>query len=149
MKRDKKERAERPETADPIHATAPTTEPAQKTPKSEKTHSETPNPPDWWVAQGSSKTGKTLDELIRAQNRTTHAVRAFVRFLFIQLTGITLAFFLWNLSLAFVNSSDCIRSGENCSGNVALQFLAVGVWIATVIVSSNAGWDELKKSEIN
>jgi hypothetical protein len=148
MKRDKKERAERPKTADPIQTTAPTTEPTQKTPRSEKSDTETRNAPDWWVAQGSSKTGKTLDDLIRAQNRTTHAVRAFVRFLFIQLTGITLAFFLWNLSLAFVNTSDCIRSGENCSGNVALQFLAVGVWIATVIVSSNAGWDELKKSEI-
>lgn len=101
------------------------------------------------MAQGSSKTGKTLDDLIAAQNKTTHAVRAFVRFLFIQLTGITLAVFLWNLSLAFISSSDCARTGENCSGNVALQLMAVGVWIATVILSSRAGWDELQKSDIN
>jgi hypothetical protein len=145
MKRDKKERQERPKVAN----TTPTPEPTQKTPRTEKSDSKSPSAPDWWVAQGNTKTGKTLDDLIRAQNRTTHAVRAFVRFLFIQLTGITFAVFLWNLSLAFVNSNDCLQTGENCSGNGALQFMAVGVWIATVILSSRAGWEELQKSEIS
>jgi len=145
MKRDKKERQERPKVA----ITTPTPELTQITPRTEKSDSKSPSAPDWWVAQGSSKTGKTLDDLIAAQNKTTHAVRAFVRFLFIQLTGITLAVFLWNLSLAFISSSDCARTGENCSGNVALQLMAVGVWIATVILSSRAGWDELQKSDIN
>ncbi len=77
-----------------------------------------------------------IDSLIRAQNRTTHAVRAFVRFLFIQLTGITIAVFLWNLSL-------------NLDGNGFLAFLAVAVWIVSVIWSSVAGWDELDKSKID
>ena len=81
-----------------------------------------------------SKTGKTIDDLIRAQNRTTHAVRAFVRFLFIQLTGITLVVFLWNLSLT--------------TGNSSIQGLAGIIWIATVIWSSYAGWEELNKSNI-
>ncbi len=81
-----------------------------------------------------SKTGKTIDDLIRAQNRTTHAVRAFVRFLFIQLTGITLVVFLWNLSLT--------------TGNGSIQGLAGIIWIATVIWSSYAGWEELNKSNI-
>ena len=82
-----------------------------------------------------SKTGKTIDDLIRAQNRTTHAVRAFVRFLFIQLTGITLVVFLWNLSLT--------------TGNGSIQGLAGIIWIATVIWSSYAGWEELNKSNID
>jgi hypothetical protein len=82
-----------------------------------------------------SKTGKTIDDLIRAQNRTTHAVRAFVRFLFIQLTGITCAVFLWNLSIAV-------------EGNTVIEFLAAGVWLGAVIWSSYAGWEELHKSNV-
>jgi len=96
-----------------------------------------------------SKTGKTIDDLIRAQNRTTHAVRAFVRFLFIQLTGITLVVFLWNLSLTFIDEQDCFQSGDNCTGNGSIQGLAGIIWIATVIWSSYAGWEELNKSNID
>jgi len=97
---------------------------------------------------GNSKTGKTIDDLIRAQNRTTHAVRAFVRFLFIQLTGITLAVFLWNVSLAFIDEQACFQYGDNCTGNAFLQFMAGIVWLVAVILSSRAGWDELNKSNI-
>ena len=93
--------------------------------------------------------GATLDDLVRAQNRTTHAVRAFVRFLFIQLTGITLAVFLWNISLAFVDEQACFQNGDNCTGNAFLQFLAAIVWLVAVIWSSSAGWDELNKSNID
>ena len=71
-----------------------------------------------------------INNLIQAQNRTTHAVRAFVRFLFIQLTGITLAAFLWLWEISF------------------LQYLAVVVWIVSVFWSSYAGWKELDKSGI-
>jgi hypothetical protein len=77
-----------------------------------------------------------IESLIQAQNKTTHAVRAFVRFLFIQLTGITLAAFLWFTSLNF-------------EGNSFLAFLAVVVWIVSVIWSSVAGWGELDKSNID
>ena len=96
-----------------------------------------------------SKTGKTIDDLIRAQNRTTHAVRAFVRFLFIQLTGITLVVFLWNLSLTFIDEQDCFQSGDNCTGNTTIQFLAGIIWIVTVLWSSYAGWEELNKSNVD
>ena len=96
-----------------------------------------------------SKTGKTIDDLIRAQNRTTHAVRAFVRFLFIQLTGITLVVFLWNLSLTLIDEQDCFQSGDNCTGNTSIQLLAGIIWIATVIWSSYAGWEELNKSNVD
>jgi RNA polymerase subunit RPABC4/transcription elongation factor Spt4 len=101
------------------------------------------------LTDGISNTGKTIDDLIRAQNRTTHAVRAFVRFLFIQLTGITLAVFLWNLSLAFVDEQACFQNGDNCTGNTFLQFAAAAVWIGSVIWSSRAGWEELYKSNID
>jgi hypothetical protein len=97
----------------------------------------------------SSRGETTLDDLVRAQNRTTHAVRAFVRFLFIQLTGITLAVFLWNISLAFVDEQACFQYGDNCTGNAFLQFLAAIVWIVAVIWSSSAGWDELNKSNVD
>lgn len=97
----------------------------------------------------NSSNGKGIDDLIRAQNRTTHAVRAFVRFLFIQLTGITFAIFLWNISTAFIDPQKCIEYGTNCAGNTFLQFLAVVVWIASVVWSSQAGWDELAKSNID
>ena len=96
-----------------------------------------------------STSDTTLDDLVRAQNRTTHAVRAFVRFLFIQLTGITLAVFLWNISLAFVDEQACFQYGDNCTGNAFLQFLAAIVWIVAVIWSSSAGWDELNKSNVD
>lgn len=153
MKRDKKERAERPQpsrpTSTPTPIATPTPEPIQRIQKNEKIYSEDSNKSTESSTIMLSKTGKTIDDLIRAQNKTTHAVRAFVRFLFIQLTGITLAVFLWNLSLAFISPSDCNFRGENCSGNGALQLMAVGVWIVTVIFSSRAGWEELQKSEIN
>ena len=147
MKRDKKERAERPKIA--VATPTQIQESTQSTQKAEKMVTETPRTTPAPSALVISKTGKTIDDLILAQNKTTHAVRAFVRFLFIQLTGITLAVFLWNLSLAFISPSDCGLTGENCSGNGALQLMAVGVWIVTVIFSSRAGWEELQKSEIN
>jgi hypothetical protein len=85
---------------------------------------------------------------IQAQNRTTRAVRAFVRFLFIQLSATTLAIILWNLAQLSVNESRCFSSGENCSGNPFLILLAVIVYIAGVAYSSQQGWEELKASDI-
>jgi hypothetical protein len=90
-----------------------------------------------------------LERLIAAQNRTTHAVRAFVRFLFIQLTGITLAVFFWNLSTISVDQQSCFIRGTNCDGNPFLQLMAVAAWVAAVILSSRAGWSELEKSNID
>jgi hypothetical protein len=106
-------------------------------------------PPVGEMPRVNSSSETTLEDLVRAQNRTTHAVRAFVRFLFIQLTGITLAVFLWNISLAFVDEQACFQNGDNCTGNAFLQFLAAIVWLVAVIWSSSAGWDELNKSNID
>ena len=89
-----------------------------------------------YVPIDNSRSETTLEDLVRAQNRTTHAVRAFVRFLFIQLTGLTLVFFLWNLFL-------------ETDGNGIVGFLVLVVWLGTVVWSSAAGWDELNKSNID
>ncbi len=96
-----------------------------------------------------SKPERSIDDLITAQNRTTHAVRAFVTFLFIQLAGSTFAILLWNVGDLFIDQEECRNYGRNCEGNGFLRFLAAAVWIIAIIWSSNEGWKELKKSEVN
>jgi len=78
--------------------------------------------------------------LIKAQNRTTHAVRAFVRFLFIQLSATTLAIFLFFLSFQLVN--------EEGAPNTLLLIMGGIIWIIGLVWSSTAGWSELEKSNI-
>lgn len=85
---------------------------------------------------------------ILAQNRTTHAVRAFVRFLFIQLSATSFAMVLWNLADSTIDQNECLQSGNNCSGNSALIVAAGIIFIIGVIWSSAAGWEELGKSEV-
>lgn len=95
---------------------------------------------------------KQLENLIKtvtvAQNRTTHSIRAFVRFLFIQLSATTLAGIFWVISSANVDQYACLTEGKNCSANTPLQVLSAAIWIAGVFLSSRAGWDELEKSRI-
>ena len=81
---------------------------------------------------------KNLDEptkqIVMAQDRTTHAIRALVRFLFIQLSAITLAIIVG----AFANGFD----------SEGLFVVAGLIYIIGVFWSSNAGWSELEKSNI-
>ena len=98
------------------------------------------------VKYDSESVERLLREVVQAQNRTTHAVRAFVRFLFIQLTGITLAGVLWTLSNLGVDVEKCALRGESCTGSGLLQFLAVVTWLIGVAVSSYIGSKELEKS---
>lgn len=81
-----------------------------------------------------SNLDESTKQIILAQNRTTHAIRAVVRFLFIQLTAITLAFIIGGLGSAL--------------GNAFVIFIAVVIYIIGIIWSSNAGWSELEKSNI-
>ena len=74
-----------------------------------------------------------LREIIRANNRTTRAVRAFVRFLFIQLTSSSIA-----VVLALFGTA---------SGSALWTAIASFVWIVGVIVSSREGWRELSLSD--
>ena len=96
-----------------------------------------------------NRPAKSFEDLIEAQNRTTHAVRAFVRFLFIQLSGLTLAVFIWNISNLFIDQQECFNYGRQCSGNGFLRFLAVVIGFITIYWSSDAGWKELEKSKID
>jgi hypothetical protein len=108
----------------------------------EKSHSKN-------TSENTEMTSAQLEKIIEAQNRTTHAVRAFVRFLFIQLSGLTLAVFIWNISNLFIDQQECINYGRQCSGNGFLRFLAVVIGFVTIYWSSAAGWKELEKSKIN
>jgi Na+/melibiose symporter-like transporter len=78
--------------------------------------------------------------LIQAQNRTTHAVRAFVRFLFIQLSALTLATFIFFVSFQLLN--------EEGAPNTFLLIMGGLIWIIGLVWSSSAGWSELEKSNI-
>jgi hypothetical protein len=77
-------------------------------------------------------------EIIEASNRTTRAIRAFVRFLFIQLATITAAVVLYVFALAI----------DPLQPPLGLILLALVVLVVGVIISSRAGWSELEASEI-
>jgi hypothetical protein len=116
------------------------------------TEKRTTKPPERIIEQpifAPNRPTKSFEDLIEAQNRTTHAVRAFVRFLFIQLSGLTLAVFIWNISNLFIDQQECFNYGRQCSGNGFLRFLAVVIGFITIYWSSDAGWKELEKSKIN
>ena len=89
-----------------------------------------------------------LQELINAQNRTTHAVRALVRFFFIQLSALTIAGFFYSLANNSVNAYACTTQGTSCNPNGFFIFLAVAIWIVGIFISSSIGWKELSGSNI-
>ena len=55
------------------------------------------------------KLAKLLEKNIEASNRTTHAVRAFVRFLFIQLSFLTAAVVVEGLTVEVLEHGDFDR----------------------------------------
>lgn len=85
-----------------------------------------------------------LDELIASTNRTTRAVRAFVRFLFIQLSAITLAVLVFNLGNLVQDTSECAFG--ICPPNPGFTAFAGLIWVVGVVWSSYAGWSELELS---
>ena len=94
----------------------------------------------------SDNSEELLKQLIRSTNRTTHAVRAFVRFLLIQLSAITLAVLIFNAGNLFQDSTNC--SYGICPANEVTAFLAGLIWIIGVVWSSIAGWSELAESDV-
>jgi len=89
-----------------------------------------------------------LLELVRASNRSTHAIRALVRFIFIQLSFITLAYILNSFANAFIDVEECARYGDGCSPNGFLAFLSFVAIVVGIIISSRVGWAELKQSDV-
>jgi hypothetical protein len=77
-----------------------------------------------------------LEQVVRSTGKTTHAVRAFVRFLFIQLSATSLAGVLIYLGTVFARETEG-----------ALIGLGIITYVVGVIWSSSAGWSELKQSE--
>jgi hypothetical protein len=94
----------------------------------------------------ASKMESLLAESIEAANRTTHAVRAFVRFLFIQLSFYTAAFLSWQVGLLFTDESNCTIYG--CTPHVFWYFLVALLIVLGVVFSSRAGWKELELSDV-
>lgn len=88
------------------------------------------------VINPNSEVIDLLQKNIEASNRTTHSIRALVRFLFLQLTFTTVALFFYSIA----------SSSENPNGLLIL--LAVIIWITGIIISSNIGWQELSKSDV-
>lgn len=89
---------------------------------------------------------RLLIEQIKASNRTTRAVRAFVRFLFIQLVFITAALGINVLGTVFQDPAECAYG--ICPPNTGAQVLAGFVWLIGVFWSSAAGFSELGLSEV-
>jgi hypothetical protein len=92
----------------------------------------------------NDKTTQSLDassiqDLISATNRTTHAVRAFVKFLFIQLATTSMAI------LIFAAVALSLVPFQFVQGAILLGAL---VYIVGVFWSSAAGWRELGLSRI-
>jgi hypothetical protein len=112
-----------------------------------------PQPPVSRGFQSASQASNLSDselllELVRASNRTTHAIRALVRFFFIQLAFFTLAYLLNNISNAFIDPEECARYGDSCTGNGFFSFFSFVAIVAGIIISSRVGWAELKQSDV-
>jgi len=103
----------------------------------------------------SSAPSRELSEnerLLLAVNRTTHAIRALVLFLFYQLTAATAAFVIYLLAEIVGRRRDACEQGlgyaDACSPDSFLVLLALVIWVVGVIYSSNVGWTEIRKSNI-
>lgn len=91
------------------------------------------------------ETEAKLDAIIASTNRTTRAVRAFVRFLFIQLTAITLAILIFNLGNLTQDTSECAFGV--CPPSAGWTIFAGLIWLVGLVWSSYAGWSELELSD--
>ena len=82
----------------------------------------------------TSRLEELMEKSIEASNRTTHAVRAFVRFGLIEITATLLGFVVGGLSAGFTGD---LQTGVVFGGVVIVIGGIYGLAI---------GWDELKKS---
>jgi hypothetical protein len=94
---------------------------------------------EWVIGQGDQDEEfihleEGTRQIVLAQNRTTHAIRAFVRFLFIQ--------------LSFTTAASLFILLGGATGTTFLVLVGVLLVIIGVVASSVAGWGELHKSEI-
>lgn len=88
-----------------------------------------------------------LAQIAENTKKTKHAVRAFVRFLFIQLTFTTIAVPVYNMAFAGTNTVACALAEKSCEPNTYLVVASGLLWLTGVYLSSQAGWSELRKSD--
>lgn len=93
----------------------------------------------------SDQSEELLREILKSTNRTTRAVRAFVRFLFIQLSAITMAVLVFNLGDLLQNPSECAYG--ICPPSPGFTLFAGLIWVVGVVWASYAGWNELELSD--
>ena len=84
----------------------------------------------------------------RAQNRTTHAIRALVRLIFLQIIAAFCGGGLWAIANGSVDSYECQQSGQYCEPIAGLQVLAAIVYLGISIYGFIQSWKELVASEI-
>ena len=87
-------------------------------------------------------------ESIRATNRTTHAIRAFVLFVFYQLAASTAAAFFYGIGLGISSSSDECQYDGICEPNAFFIVVSALIFLGGVIFSSMKGWEEIGKSDL-
>jgi hypothetical protein len=87
------------------------------------------------------------DRTTAASDRTTRAIRAFVLFLFIQLTFTSIAAFMYWQGASILESTSIWDSGSRLLG-ILLSALAVGIFVAGILLSSFMGWRELALSKL-
>ncbi len=87
-------------------------------------------------------------ESIRATNRTTHAIRALVLFIFYQLAASTAAAFFYGIGLGITSSSDECQNSGICEPNAFFIVVSALIFLGGVIFSSMKGWEEIGKSDL-
>lgn len=97
----------------------------------------------------SDRLTQQLGLMIEAQNRTTFAVRALVKFIFFQLLTLCGGALLWAMGMSTVDTYQCTNFGKTCSGNVFFLTLSVITLLSGTSISFREGWKELKASSIH
>jgi hypothetical protein len=92
------------------------------------------------------KLQQLIKQRVLASNRTNHAVRALVGFIFIQLWTYTLAWIIWQVGLAFPDEENCNRLG--CEPHGFVPILVGVVVIFGILAASGVGWYELDLSQV-
>ena len=87
-------------------------------------------------------------ESIRATNRTTHAIRALVLFIFYQLAASTAAAFFYGIGLGISGSTDECQYDGKCDPNAFFIVVSALIFLGGVIFSSMKGWEEIGKSDL-
>jgi uncharacterized Zn finger protein (UPF0148 family) len=131
--------------------------PAASVANSQHSKAPAPKPKSEPLKQKSSLSSESADiaqliqlqqESIRATNRATHAIRAFVLFIFYQLAASTAAAFFYGIGLGIAGSSDECQNNGICEPSSFFIVVSALIFLGGVIFSSMKGWEEIGKSDL-